>query len=191
MSSGDILLQIVTGVALAACCGLRAWLPLLVVGLAGRAGLVELNATFDWISSNTSLIALGLATLLELGADKIPALDHALDLAGLVVRPLAGALAVATVAVHLPPIVVLAVALILGAGTAGTVQVGKAAARWKSSLFSGALANPALSLVEDFLAVAGSLLAIAMPLLALLVLLGFGWGWWRLLRRFRRKAAAV
>ncbi|HEX9636822.1 MAG TPA: DUF4126 domain-containing protein [Acidobacteriota bacterium] len=191
MSSSDILLQIATGVALAACCGLRAWLPLLAVGAAGRVGLVELNAAFDWIASDTSLIALGFATVLELIADKVPALDHVLDLAGLVLRPLAGALAVACVAIDLPPLVVLVIALILGAGTAGGVQASKALARWKSSLFSGTLANPALSVVEDVVAVIGTVLAIAVPLIAVTLLALGVWAALRLLRRWRRRPAAI
>jgi len=191
VNSGEVILQIATGLALAACCGLRAWLPLLVAGAAGRFGILELNADFDWIASDTSLIALSLATVLELAADKVPALDHVLDLAGLVVRPVAGALAAASVAVDLPPMVVLVVALILGAGAAGAVQASKAVARWKSSLLSGAFANPALSLVEDFVAVAFSLLAVVLPLLALALLIGSGWTLWRLLRKLRRKPVPV
>jgi hypothetical protein len=87
--------------------------------------------------------------------------------------------------------VVLAIALILGAGSAGTIQASKALARWKSSLLSGGLASPALSLVEDFLAIAGSLLAVVLPLLALALLIGAGWMLLRLLRRRRRRPVAV
>jgi hypothetical protein len=66
-------------IALAACAGLRAWLPLLLAGGLARAGLLELGPQFQFLASNRALALFAAATLLELAADKVPALDHALD----------------------------------------------------------------------------------------------------------------
>src|SRR5215471_7021247 len=82
----SMVLAVMTGVALAAACGLRAFLPLLVAGVASRFGLLSLGPNFTWLGENPALVALGLATVLEMVGDKIPVVDHALDVAGTVIR---------------------------------------------------------------------------------------------------------
>src|SRR5688572_23253463 len=87
------VLAVLMGVSLAACAGLRAFLPLLAVGLAARLGWWPVQPWLEWISSNEALITFGVASLLEIVADKVPVLDHALDAVHTVARPIAGALA--------------------------------------------------------------------------------------------------
>ena len=48
---GLIISQIAMGIGLAACAGLRAFLPLFLLGLAGRFDWVSLSPTFDWLAS--------------------------------------------------------------------------------------------------------------------------------------------
>jgi hypothetical protein len=82
-----------------------------------------------------------------------------------------------------------ALAALLGILTAGTIHVTKATARPVVTLTTAGLGNPIVSIVEDVLAIVGSLLAIFAPLLVGLFLIALVVGiiW---LRR-RRRARAV
>jgi hypothetical protein len=159
-------LAIGAGVALSAACGLRAFLPLLVLGIASRSGLVHLAPKVQWLTSDAALIALGVATVLELAGDKIPVVDHALDAVGLVLRPAAAWLASYALLIHWPTpwsqIVALTLALIaLG------IQGAKAKLRLGSSALTLGTANPLLSIVEDVLSLGMAAAALVVPLLAL------------------------
>ncbi len=79
--------QLAMGFALAACVGLRAFLPLLVAGLAARGGYVDLGASFQWMETPPALVVFGSAFVFEVLADKIPWLDHALHAAEVFVKP--------------------------------------------------------------------------------------------------------
>ncbi len=54
----NLLLALATGVGLAAATGLRAFLPLLAVGLAGRHGLLHLHPGMEWLESDPALWSL-------------------------------------------------------------------------------------------------------------------------------------
>ncbi|TMQ73936.1 MAG: DUF4126 family protein, partial [Candidatus Eisenbacteria bacterium] len=49
-------LPLLSGVAVAASCGLRAFLPLLALGLAARASLITLRGGAAWLSGDLALI---------------------------------------------------------------------------------------------------------------------------------------
>src|SRR5260370_1645180 len=67
------------GVALAACAGLRAFLPLLLAGILARMGWLDLGPSFQFLASNPALVVFGVAGLVEILGDKIPAVDPAPD----------------------------------------------------------------------------------------------------------------
>jgi len=160
------LTTIPLAVALASCAGLRAWLPLLLTGSLARLGLLELNPNFGFISSNRALIVFGIAALLEIAADKVPALDHALDVVGTFVRPAAGSLLAASVLFRVKdPLLALALGTSLGAPSALIPHATKASVRAASTAFSAGFANPLLSLLEDIVAVVAYVLAVLVPLL--------------------------
>jgi hypothetical protein len=62
-----------------------------------------LNGSFAWVASGGALTALALAALVEVVGDKIPAVDHALDVFGTVARPVVGAFATASVFTNVDP----------------------------------------------------------------------------------------
>jgi hypothetical protein len=183
-----VLSQLAMGLSLAACAGLRAFLPLFAVGLAGRLDWIPLTSHFEWLESTPSLVVLGAAVIAELVADKVPWFDHLLDLLQSFVKPVAGAIAVAAVLHELTPLQGAVLALVLGGGIAGAVHVGKANLRLLSTASTGGLANPAVSVVEEGGAWSLALAAIWAPLAAAAVLLGLFlvaiW-WMRKRRRFR------
>jgi Domain of unknown function (DUF4126) len=168
-----LVLQIASGIGLASCAGLRAFLPLFAVGVAGRAGWLPLRDGFEWLASTPALVVLGTAVLMEMLADKIPIVDHALDAVAIFVKPMAGAVALASRVATSSPLAAVVLALILGAPIAGGVHLLKAKARLLSTLTTCGLANPVQSTAEDAASVAGCVLCLAVPFvfLALLLLL--------------------
>jgi hypothetical protein len=161
-------LAIATGVTLAATCGLRAFLPLFVLGLAARFHVVGLSPAFAWLADTRTLVALGTATLLEVAGDKIPVVDHALDVAGTLLRPLAAVAVLLGLTPHVPTALAALLALAGGAGALG-LHALKAKTRIGSTALSLGHANPVLSAAEDATAVSLSLAAVWVPLVALAV----------------------
>ena len=78
------------GIALAACAGMRAFLPLLVVGIAGRFANFQLSEGYHWLATDGALITFAVAVIAETLADKVPLLDHALDSVGMIIKPAVG-----------------------------------------------------------------------------------------------------
>ncbi len=169
--TADSLLGILAGVGLAAACGFRVFVPLLVISAAGFAGRLSLAPGFDWLGGPPALLALGTATVVEIVAYYVPWLDHLLDLLATPVALLAGALAMAATVTNLPPGLHWLVILIGGAGSAGLVQGATVLLRLKSTALTGGLGNPVISTMELFGAVTTALLAIAAPLICVVVLL--------------------
>ena len=170
------------GIAIAAASGLRAFLPLLALGLAGRFAGLPLSEGARWLQSDVALIALGLAALLEIAADKIPVLDHVLDAAGTGLRPLSAAFAAYAVLVAWPEPWGIVLGLVLGGG-ALAVQLARAQARLASTLLTGGAGNPVLSTAEDVATVVLVTAALLAPLLGLILVVAALVAW---LRRRRR-----
>jgi hypothetical protein len=159
------------GVALAACAGLRTFLPLLGIGLAARFDLVSLGPGFDWLAGTPALVTLSVAVVLEILADKVPLLDHALDLVGTVAKPIAGGVVAAAPIADFSPLELSIAWIVAGGSLAALVHLGKSGLRVGSTLVTGGLGNPLLSLVEDVAAFVGLVLAFVLPILAALAAL--------------------
>ncbi|MBN8552292.1 MAG: DUF4126 domain-containing protein [Caulobacterales bacterium] len=182
------ILPAMLGLGLAAASGLRIFIPLLMAALAAKFNLfgIELNESMAWMTSNTAIAALGLATVLEIVADKIPFLDNALHAVGIVARPIAGAVAAGSVFAGLDPTAAAVAGIIVGAPTALAFGAAQGGTRAASTATTGGMANPFLSLVEDILSVGTVLLAFIMPVLIPVALLFIFWGVWKLYHRWQR-----
>ena len=159
------------GVVLAASAGLRAFMPLFGIGLASRLMDWSIAPSMEWMSSDAGLVGLGIATLVELAADKVPIVDHALDMVHTITGPLAGALVTFALWGDWPPAVSGMLAIALGAPVAGLVHAISAATRVKTTVFSGGTFNPAVSLAEDGISIGAIVVALLLPILALLLAL--------------------
>jgi hypothetical protein len=179
-------LALVSGVAIAAACGLRAFLPLLGLGLAARFGVIHLRPGAEWMASDAALWALGLAAVLEIAGDKVPVVDHALDVIGTFIRPAAAWLGAFAILQGWGSPWAQIAALVLGAGALAVHGV-KAKTRIGSTAMTAGHANPVLSVAEDSGAFSLSLAAIFAPLVALALLLLIVW----VVRRWRRRGVAA
>lgn len=176
MDVGQLIFVILMAVSLSACAGIRAFIPPLALSLFAMTGYITLNPQFAWLARWEVAAIFGLAVIIELVADKFPGVDHALDTAGLVIKPALGALLASSVITGVDPLLALIIGIIVGGGTAGIVHVGRAKLRLLSTAFTGGMGNPVLSYVEDGVAVVW---AAAMPwvfvITGILAVLGIIW----------------
>ena len=180
----EFLPALALAVALAASTGLRAWLPLLLAGGLARAGFLQLGDSFRFLSSDHALILFSVASVLELAADKIPALDHVLDGLSTFVRPAAGSvLAASALGVVSEPLTALVLGVAVGAPSSLIPHAAKSLVRAASTAFTGGLGNPVLSFLEDGLTVFLVALAVLVPAA---VVFGLGIVAFLLLRRLTR-----
>jgi hypothetical protein len=186
MWNPSLVLAILSGIAIAAACGLRAFLPLFALGLAGRFHWLTLQPSVSWLATDHALWALGVATAVELAGDKIPVVDHALDVVGTFVRPAAAWLgAYAVLGVWPTPWAQIAA---LGLGTSALLVHGaKAKLRLTSTAVTLGHANPLVSFAEDLLALASVVIGVLVPI-AVLVLIALVLA--IVMRRRRRRALA-
>jgi hypothetical protein len=192
MTPGDAALlvsQLAMGFALAATVGLRTFLPLLAGGLLARFGYVDLGHSFEWMQTTPALIVFGSAAVFEVLADKVPGLDHALHLVESFVKPVAGTLVAASLFTNLDPMTAVVIGLVGGGTIAGAVHVAKGTTRAASTVLTGGLGNPVLSIFDDVLAVGGIIMAVLAPIIAALIVLVVAIGAARLIAKRRRAAA--
>jgi predicted permease len=164
MSATAVCAAIAAGIGLAACSGLRAFLPLFAAGLAARFLNWPLAPHVAWLASNAALVAFGIGAVLEIVADKVPFLDHGLDLVHTLVAPVVAVLVSVSAWTQLAPSHGLLLSLLAGAPVALAVHTLAATARVTSSAASAGIANPVLSVGEDVTTIIGLLLAFLAPL---------------------------
>ncbi len=175
-----------TGAGLSSIAGIRAYLPLALVGLFARLGLFALPAPFDLLEDWLVIGALLVLALLESALDKIPALDPILDFVQTPIRAVAGAVlfsAALGAGLDVQAIPELAV----GGGIAGLVSVLKATLRPSARAASAGVSASFLSLFEDVVALLGGVVAVLVPLVPLVFVVFLLLFFFRVKRRRRRK----
>ncbi len=158
--------SIAIGVGLAAACGFRIFVPLLIISGAARAGHLELADSFQWMGSTPALIAFGSATALEIAAYYVPFFDNLLDTVATPSAVVAGILASASQVTDLDPLLGWSIAIIGGGGAAGAVQGLTTVTRGISSMATAGFGNPVFSTVEAGASIVMTVLAIVLPLVA-------------------------
>ncbi len=183
------------GVVLAWLAGIRVYLTVFGVGLAGALGWLDLPQALQATQSPWVLGVSGALALVEFFADKIPGVDSGWDLLHTLMRVPAGAfLAAATLS---PDGDLGAGALAAGAGVALTSHVLKSGTRAMLNTSPEPVTNWTASIGED-VAVVGALgLVFAYPwitlglvvLVSLSIALSIWWVWRKLFRRAPRPAS--
>lgn len=167
----DMLLGLCLGIGLAAACGFRVFVPLLVINLAARAGHLDLATGFEWMGSDLAMVVFLIATVLEVTAYYVPWLDNALDGAATPAAVIAGSVITASFVTDMHPLLGWSLAIIAGGGAAAAVQGVTVIGRAASTATTGGLANPAVSTVEAGASIGMSLLAIVLPAMAAMAVL--------------------
>jgi hypothetical protein len=191
------MFEVLTGAGLAAAAGLNAYIPLLALGLLSRfTDLVSLPVGWAWLENGWVQVILGVLLIIEIVADKIPAVDSVNDWIQTVVRPASGGIVfgsgtVAHTATVADPASFFSsnawVPIVLGVLLALTVHVGKTVVRPAANLATAGIAAPVLSTIEDVFSVAMSIVALLLPVLVILGLGGLVIGAVTLLRRMRHR----
>jgi uncharacterized membrane protein len=168
----ELLLGIFTAFGLSASAGLNAYIPLLVVGvIAHYTDWITLSEPWDLLANPWVLIVLGILVIIEMLADKIPAVNHVNDAIQTFVRPAAGAVAFAAsakVITDVHPVL----ALVCGLLVAGSVHAVKAVAiRPAVTVTTGGAGNVPVSIAEDIFSTVMSILAILVPILVAVILI--------------------
>jgi uncharacterized membrane protein len=166
---GPLAFQVAMGIGLAASAGLRAFLPLLVISIAGKVGWVPLADRFEWLATWPAVIVFGVAVVMELLADKVPLVDNLLDTLQVWLKPVVGALLAVAVLTELEPLPATVLGIMAGASSAGIVHIVKAKVRLLSSALTAGIGNPILSLIEDAVALIGAILSVVVPFLIVVV----------------------
>ena len=162
----ELLTAILIGIGLSAACGFRVFVPLLGAGIAAHLGYLPLSPEFAWLASMPALIALSLATLLEIGAYSVPVIDHFMDAIATPIAIIAGTLMMASLLGDTSPFFKWSLAIIAGGGAAGVVQIGSVLARSGFALMTGGVGNLLVAVLEFVGAVMMTVIAIFVPLLA-------------------------
>lgn len=170
--------------------GLNAYIPLLLVALAARFPLndplVKLQPPFDLMGNWWIIGLLAVLLIIEVVADKVPAVDTVNDGIQTFVRPAAGAILFAgstNAITDIHPVL----ALVAGLLVAGGVHATKTAARPVVTVSTMGVGNPVVSTLEDIVALVVSLLAIVLPIVAAILMLVFLVLVIAMIRRWRRR----
>lgn len=169
----ETVLSVCLGIALAAACGFRVFVPLLVLSAASKAGWLALADSFAWIGTTPALVMFAVATVLEIGAYYVPWLDNLLDAAAGPLAVVAGIVVSAAVLTDLDPLLKWTLAIVAGGGAAGAVQAATTGVRALSSTTTLGIANPIVATAELGGSIALSLLSILLPILAVTFVVGF------------------
>ena len=161
----DATAQYALAYALTTTAGLRGFLTLFAASVAAHYHVIHPSGAFAWLASDTATIVLGVFALVELVADKVPALDNALHVVSFAVRPIAGAILVGGT-VHTDNPGTLYAGMALGALNSLVVHGSSAAARAASTVTTLGTANAPISAGEDATSIFGIVLAFLHPYIA-------------------------
>ncbi|MBB5077266.1 DUF4126 domain-containing protein [Nonomuraea endophytica] len=183
-----------TGLGLSTAAGLNAYIPLLVVGvLANFTDRVKLPDGYAWLSNWGVLAVIAVLLLAEVVLDKIPAVDSINDMIQTAVRPASGGVvfSATSAAAELDNSTWLTenpwLSWVLGILVALAVHTLKATARPVVNVGTGGVGAPVMSTVEDAGSLGVSLVAIFIPLLVIVLLIGLALLAWWVIRKVRRR----
>ena len=194
-------MELMTGFGLATAAGLNAYIPMLSMGLLDRyTTLVNLPHGWDWLANGWVIAIVAILLMIEIVADKVPALDSVNDAVQTFVRPTAGGIvfgsgtAAQTAAVSDPAEFARTgqwVPVVIGVVTALAVHLTKTAVRPAANVATAGFAAPVLSTIEEVTSVVLTVIAILIPALVRIVLIALvGAAVWLLRRRRRRRPPA-
>ncbi|MFB1297705.1 DUF4126 domain-containing protein [Mycobacterium sp. pW049] len=190
-------MELLTGFGLATAAGLNAYIPLLLLGILARfTDLVSLPAGWSWLENGWVMTIVAVLLVVEIVADKVPALDSVNDVVQTFVRPTSGGIvfgsgtAAQTATVTDPGAFAESgqwIPVAVGVAVALGVSLTKSTLRPAANVATAGMAAPVLSTVEDFASVALVFFAILVPVLVLVAVIALSWAAVSILRRRRAR----
>lgn len=175
----EIVTAVSVGISLAAACGFRVFVPAFVFSVAAHTDNlpIELAEQWEWVGSMPAMVALGLATGVEIAAYYVPWIDNMLDSIATPAAAIAGTLVTAAaMSGEFDPMLQWTGAVVGGGGSATVVQVGTVLVRGLSTGTTGGVGNPVVSTGEAAGSTGLSILAIILaPIAALIVIVMMIW----------------
>lgn len=189
--------QLLTGLGLSTAAGLNAYIPMLMLGALARfTDVINLPPGWSWMENGWVLTILVALLVVEVVADKVPALDSVNDAVQTFVRPASGGIvfgsgtAAQTAAVSDPGQWAQSggwIPVVIGVVIALVVSLTKSAVRPAANVATAGVAAPMLSTLEDVTSVGLVFAALLIPVLVLVAMVALAWAGWRLSRRLKRK----
>src|SRR5215469_5204374 len=140
----DATTQYALAYALTTTAGLRGFLTLLAASLAIHLGWIHPSAAYAWLGSDAATIVIAIFAVLEILADKIPVVDHAMQTLYFVARPVAAAMLVGAT-LHPDNATELYAMMAAGGLNALVVHGSVSTARVASTAVTAGIGNMALS----------------------------------------------
>ena len=169
--------------------GINLYATVTVLGLLQKFSATELPMGLTVLDNWWVIGVAGFLFVVEFFADKIPYVDSVWDVIHTFIRIPAGAIVAYSATNEMDP-AVSAIATLVGGGLALSSHGTKAALRATANLSPEPVSNWILSIIEDIIAIAGTILAVLAPVLILIVLgvffIFFFWFGRKVLRAIRR-----
>lgn len=161
----DAISQYALAYALTTSAGIRALLPLAAVSLAAHVGWIHPSGSFAWLGHTFVMWILIAVAALEIVADKIPFVDHAMHFVQIASKPVAAAILVGGTT-HPQNHQELVFLMVVGALNALGIHSAVIGARAASTATTAGLGSPVLSTAEDVGSIGAILLAFWLPIAA-------------------------
>ena len=188
----QIILSLSLGLGLAAACGFRVFIPPLMMGVANRFDLYELEGSFTWVGETWAIAIFGIATILEVGGYFIPWIDNLLDTVATPAAILGGIFVTsASLEGEMDSSTQWMLSIIAGGGVSGTIQLGTVATRAISTGTTGGLANPLISLLEAVASIVCIILSLFLVMLIPFVIILLIWKAIEYIRKTRNEATIL
>ena len=165
----NALISLCLGIGLSTSTGFRILVPFAALSAAAVYGNFDLPSEMAWLDSYPALIGLVIGTFIEVAAYYIPWVNDALDTVELPASIIAGTYLTGSFAADLPTLLQWSLALIAGGGIAGSINSLTGVTRLATNSATGGVATPVMSTLEWMSALMLAILAIALPLLALVL----------------------
>lgn len=167
----EYILAVFIGIGLSISAGFRVFTPMLLASIAAKFEWLPLAAGFEWLGSTPALIALALATLLEVISYYVPAFDNFMRGLSAPLAAIAGTvMTVSVIGVEDSAFLSWGLAFVTGGGAATLTSLTNTAVRGTSTVTTAGLANPLVSMIEDISAVVLPIVSIIFPLVVVVML---------------------
>jgi hypothetical protein len=172
----SIIISIALGITLSAACGFRVFIPPLALSVAANFGQIDLTPSLDWLGTYPALTTFATAAIVETLTFCIPGLSNLLDMVAAPLALAAGTLVTAATLDDVDPVVRWTLAVVAGGGSASVVQGMTSMTRLTTGALTAGLSSPVIAAMESLSSVILSILALVVPLLAFLLVVGIlGW----------------